>query len=208
MRNLNESGRSMVEMLGVLAIVGILSVMGMAGFRHAMNKHNTNEIINEVNKRAYLHSAALLLNPSNISLSESFSLTSPNTGDIEYQLKVYEEFFGIRLSKIDENICKQIVAAGNKIPYATVDECESDNQITFYYRNDMSECTDPTVCIVPKQCEDETRKCGAGCCSDDEHCYNKQCCPKLKYIAADYNYDGTGELCCVDDEHWYPLQPR
>lgn len=35
----NELGRSMIEMLGVLAIVGILSVGGIAGFQKAMRKH-------------------------------------------------------------------------------------------------------------------------------------------------------------------------
>ncbi len=35
----NECGRSMIEMLGVLAIVGILSVGGIAGFSKAMAKY-------------------------------------------------------------------------------------------------------------------------------------------------------------------------
>ena len=33
-----EKGRSMVEMLGVLAIIGVLSVGGIAGYSKAMNK--------------------------------------------------------------------------------------------------------------------------------------------------------------------------
>ena len=41
----NESGRSMVEMLGVLAIIGVLSVGGIAGYTMAMNKHRANEIV-------------------------------------------------------------------------------------------------------------------------------------------------------------------
>ena len=40
----NESGRSMVEMLGVLAIIGVLSVGGIAGYTMAMNKYKANEI--------------------------------------------------------------------------------------------------------------------------------------------------------------------
>ena len=34
----NESGRSMVEMLGVLAIIGVLSVGGIAGYKYAMRQ--------------------------------------------------------------------------------------------------------------------------------------------------------------------------
>ena len=39
----NENGRSMVEMLGVLAIIGVLSVGGIAGYTMAMNKYKANE---------------------------------------------------------------------------------------------------------------------------------------------------------------------
>ena len=39
----SESGRSMVEMLGVLAIIGVLSVGGIAGYKTAMTKMATNK---------------------------------------------------------------------------------------------------------------------------------------------------------------------
>ena len=44
----NEQGRSMIEMLGVLAIVGVLSVGGIAGYSKAMAKFKTNKIIDQV----------------------------------------------------------------------------------------------------------------------------------------------------------------
>ena len=34
----SQFGRSMLEMLGVLAIIGLLSVAALAGFTYAMNK--------------------------------------------------------------------------------------------------------------------------------------------------------------------------
>ena len=46
MKNVNESGRSMVEMLGVLAIIGVLSIGGIAGYTLAMNRYRANEILN------------------------------------------------------------------------------------------------------------------------------------------------------------------
>jgi len=42
-----EFGRSMIEMLGVLAIVGILSVGGIAGFSKAMMKYKLNKLTEE-----------------------------------------------------------------------------------------------------------------------------------------------------------------
>lgn len=44
----NEYGRSMIEMLGVLAIIGVLSVGGIAGYSKAMNKFKTNKVADNV----------------------------------------------------------------------------------------------------------------------------------------------------------------
>ncbi len=65
----NESGRSMVEMLGVLAIMGVLAIGGIAGYRYAMDKYNANEILNEVRKRAVTASQQRILGRT-IDLSE------------------------------------------------------------------------------------------------------------------------------------------
>lgn len=45
---INESGRSMIEMLGVLAIIGVLSVGGIAGYSKAMAKFRANKTIDQV----------------------------------------------------------------------------------------------------------------------------------------------------------------
>ncbi len=47
--NPQEHGRSMTEMLGVLAVLGVLSIGGVQGYRYAMNKYHSNEVINELN---------------------------------------------------------------------------------------------------------------------------------------------------------------
>lgn len=48
MKHINENGRSMVEMLGVLAIIGVLSVGGIAGYSKAMNKYKINKTTDQV----------------------------------------------------------------------------------------------------------------------------------------------------------------
>ena len=45
---MNQSGRSMVEMLGVLAIIGVLSVGGIAGYSSAMNKFKINKTVEQL----------------------------------------------------------------------------------------------------------------------------------------------------------------
>ena len=49
MKNLSqETGRSMIEMLGVLAIIGVLSVGGIAGYSMAMSKFKVTKAIDQV----------------------------------------------------------------------------------------------------------------------------------------------------------------
>ncbi|MBR3676427.1 MAG: type II secretion system protein [Alphaproteobacteria bacterium] len=43
-----QNGRSMIEMLGVLAIIGVLSVGGLAGYSKAMTRYKVNKTTEEV----------------------------------------------------------------------------------------------------------------------------------------------------------------
>ena len=49
MKNL-QKGRSMIEMLGVLAIVGVLSIGGLAGYTMAMNRWRANTLTDYVTR--------------------------------------------------------------------------------------------------------------------------------------------------------------
>ena len=48
----SQSGRSMVEMLGVLAIIGVLSVGGIAGYSLSMRRHRANGVVDYASKLA------------------------------------------------------------------------------------------------------------------------------------------------------------
>ena len=48
----SQNGRSMIEMLGVLAIIGVLSIGGLAGYTMAMNRHRANQILDYVSRCA------------------------------------------------------------------------------------------------------------------------------------------------------------
>ncbi len=47
-QNKSQTGRSMIEMLGVLAIVGILSAGGIAGYSMAMQSHKVNTLVDKI----------------------------------------------------------------------------------------------------------------------------------------------------------------
>ncbi len=69
-KNKNQSGRSMVEMLGVLAIIGVLSVGGIAGYNAAMDKIAKNNILELLNKLEIALEAESL-NPETILVYDS-----------------------------------------------------------------------------------------------------------------------------------------
>ena len=56
-----ENGRSMVEMLGVLSIMGVLSTVSVWGYSQAINNHKANLILNELNQQIHLCSAQLVM---------------------------------------------------------------------------------------------------------------------------------------------------
>ena len=47
-KSIVQTGRSMIEMLGVLAIIGVLSVGGLVGYSKAMERYRVNETINQI----------------------------------------------------------------------------------------------------------------------------------------------------------------
>ena len=48
MKHTHEAGRSMIEMLGVLAIIGVLSVGGIAGYSQAMSKYKVTKTTDQI----------------------------------------------------------------------------------------------------------------------------------------------------------------
>ena len=77
----NQIGRSMVEMLGVLAIIGVLSVGGITGYSKAMQKYKLNKHAQSIN---------LLIN-NIIAITPSFKNSytgTPITEKLLYQLNL------------------------------------------------------------------------------------------------------------------------
>ena len=98
----SQSGRSMVEMLGVLAIIGVLSIGGIAGYRTAMDKYHANEIINSIN---LLLASRLLKEDAN---DGKYSYTAEING---YHLNVIDGNFYFSSYQITEGVCKNLVEA-------------------------------------------------------------------------------------------------
>ncbi len=141
-RMTGEGGRSMVEMLGVLAIIGVLSVGGIAGYTMAMNKYRANEILNGASMRAMVVATQIQMKPS---------LTNPNlgefTGDTPAGVTIgvktraaADKQFILTLSGVAKEVCDQMKAVVPDNSQNPVINCEA-NPITMTYNADLGSGT-------------------------------------------------------------------
>ena len=113
----NESGRSLVEMLGVLAVMGILTIGGIVGFNYAMNKQRANELLNEAYKRAAVVAMQFAIGKETASLTEfsSYSAFAGGTFDdnATISLNNYNQF-KIPVKNLSSEVCQHIKTAVGK----------------------------------------------------------------------------------------------
>lgn len=137
MKNLyksEQSGRSMVEMLGVLAIIGVLSVGGIAGYSKAMAKYKTTQALDQIsmltaNIRTAFASASSYENlttakaiswalaPSDmVTGNDGNALTNPFMGGVEIKAvavnNVSNMGFAIQYKKLPREACVAMATAG------------------------------------------------------------------------------------------------
>ncbi len=119
--SLNEKrtdlGRSMVEMIGVLALVGLLGVSGILGFRHAMNIHKASQIQDV----AIQAKALVLANQASGETGVSRFLQKSPANGYGFTVQVTEEddyidVYKITLNTVSDNIQKIVYA--NRDNYA------------------------------------------------------------------------------------------
>ncbi len=138
-----QSGRSMVEMLGMLAIVGVLSFVGIKGYSYAMDKYRANETIQDIEVRA-----VDLLTQINSGFVANLS-EWPSTSTVGYPIGLDENGTGIFVSNVPERICdmmfqeltSEVIVVVNDQAYNAYEPvCASDNNMmTFMYGISKSE---------------------------------------------------------------------
>ena len=169
LRRKNETGRSMVEMLGVLAIMGVLSVGGVYGYGVAMKKHKANEL---------LHQASMLATTISAQIQSKGELPQniENFGDAKYGTfnppsEANAEQFTMQITDMDSAVCEQMEKmAGGMVRQA---EC-SETTLTLTYNNNLS--SDKVAADYngkQDECEDSGRKYCSGsssCVALDKEC--------------------------------------
>ncbi len=182
-----QSGRSMVEMLGTLAIIGVLSVTALTGYKIAMTKNRTNNILydvnlamNEIATREYGTLADVEADVSTLGVKTEFDISYARLGNTE------SEGFYIVVDGITPEVCETLrsnkTAFMAKIqPYNGEDpanSCEDANAvyITFPYPPiEGGEVAEPAPC-------------------DSDEYFNGSCLP----CPPNATCDGTANVICSD----------
>ena len=179
MTRCSESGRSMVEMLGTLAIIGVLSIMGIAGFRHMMNKHQANSILNE----AKMHSVLMAGKALNQGLPEVITLEKMSY-DFTYA-KESEVGYSLSLAGVEKGVCQALANVG-KLGWAEQvlinngADCGTENSVTFYINTGVSNDITNDARVVACESDADCGECGS--CGAQKVCvfYDSDCSDPAK----------------------------
>ena len=138
---INETGRSMVEMLGVLAVIGVLSVGGIMGYKFGMMKYRVNEIVNELNIIAYDTglkiqrleeiTAGEILSEENATLRMGYA----------YQAVGYADYFEVSVLNVPKEDCNQLKQVEMKLVDTIRVEgetAETCGAIIYTIKNDLT----------------------------------------------------------------------
>ena len=101
----NETGRSMVEMLGVLAIIGVLSVGGITGYTSAMRSYKANEIVNATSM-LYAMAASQNVGKGDKDLSYTAVLGSLPSGCTGIDYSGSSKTISVKIE--DQAVCNQV----------------------------------------------------------------------------------------------------
>ncbi len=207
-----ESGRSMVEMLGVLAVVGLLSVMAFFAFRIALNKAKANAIIHD-GRMVWAEALAW----QNLQTPTDW-IDSRATNESGKQFAVKRDIKDnnyIKVKGVEEEVCEQMLLHQQEgsLLFLTTDfedltTClEGENAIVMAFDGVSGK---PAECVNQKGCQDLYSD--AFYCDGDGHC--QECDATISVVNAagdgcECNSavaltcdDGNGHSwCCGQDEY-------
>ena len=187
----SETGRSMTEMLGVLAVIGVLSIGGIQGYTYAMNKYRANNVLNEINMASH-QLATILLTSRNeqkiISLGNPydngtirtenypFDYGCGNYDSIERACQQIEQGYWMSVGGISKNLCQSMLSNSKHLPYfveqrlndVSAEEdviCEDENnKFMFLFNSDGSGELAPNIAdeLMDVDCPTNTSAKGIG----------------------------------------------
>ncbi len=185
----NQTGRSMIEMLATLAIMGVLSILIMWGYTSAMNKNMANNIIYDVNLRGQdIYSKYNGMRTSLPTTITNFKAKPTSGFNLSFTTYPDDDIFTITIDSVPPSVCQVILDQEWDFPYMI--------QI-----NDTKYTTDNTLCtqealatmtfVFPLNMDtsiDIEERCLSANDCDEDYCVNAVCsiCKK-DYLANSSN---------------------
>ena len=184
-----QSGRSMVEMLGTLAIIGVLSIGGIAGYSYGMDKYRCNQTMRDISLRTVDLLTQASQGRTELSLAEwdkeitIYDFANPAYGEgglIKFDVGATE--------KIPESVCEMLFdnlsntatqIDINGTTSTSNDSCGENNTMTFYFAGGSNASGGTGGGTTGEQC-------GSSVCGICQKCENETC-----VTVADYEKDCT-----------------
>ncbi|MBQ9089509.1 MAG: hypothetical protein IJY58_00455, partial [Alphaproteobacteria bacterium] len=209
-----ETGRSMVEILGVLAVMGVLSAGGIYGYTFAMDKYRANDIVYEVNLRAndvwHKYQEQPLPDPSEDGTDFDEFPDMTGTGYPIYMTSHPDVAFKTYVEGVSSRVCKNVVNMNlngivQGIRYVQVAQGDGD---LVKYTGDASICgedeTDNTI-VFTSFLDSENNEAGTGqsgdpCVEDMDctsPCGNASC--DIDKMTCKNSCTGTANPFCFDN---------
>ena len=168
---LSESGRSMVEMLGVLAVIGVLYMTGFAGYRYAINKHRANTILNEINMRWVVAQQQMTLNIP-VSMSEFNDVILDNVEIALYEPENTQNIATLELSHVPTDVLYHLLSPGSGFWHLPI------TYLNVELDKDVDTFSFPHLSLIPQAYALGTISSGAYIAADLEHGEGNECIKK------------------------------
>ena len=196
----NESGRSMIELLGALFLMGVLSIATVSGIHYVSKKNALNELLMDLSSESvYVSVQALNHRPD---LKTSVSRTSAGYFlATDYKTPGHYDSFVLTVAGVPEEVCQEVLESHwelpkkifiNQDPAVSLAQCSVSNaremlEMQFEVSTALeSGYYDPSEkhCLVDADCQSNCN----GMCSTNGVCVYTPC--------------GEGEMCvALDDEN-------
>ena len=221
-----EAGRSMVEIIGMLAVAGVLSIGGVAGYSYAIDKNKANRIMKDVELAYVVTSSA---NQKETGLAE---FTDASSGYPTFTELIVDEDFQtdiVLVKNVPESVCDKILDMTENTAWFIssietdtnylypLTECEDMNAMIFstedireFEYTCEKECPANMMCGVNDECicatgfeMDETGKCVAKTCNltlGPDAQPDRYCCEE---VGGTWNYDAQPQMCGCDEGYFF-----
>ena len=179
-----QSGRSMIEMLAVLAVMGVLTVGGIAAYYFAVAKHRANQIYNQVDLRAVTAFSNPIVRQTQIGNTFFLPGFDDTFENLPYEhSKIGNAAFQIKVTDVPQKVCRRLQDMTFKLPRQVTlngedvsSACGTQNTFVFVY--DGLSVGKPSSGVTPIDCDcSGCQSCESGTCQDNDNlCGPKEVC--------------------------------